>query len=143
MTFNGAAMFEIEERFGGATKLLDELSDGREGFDKLCQATAILAEQGELVRRHFGYEPGPMLTEETVRALATPKDIVLLRQAVINAVMQGYGREVTDDQEEVDLGLAELEQKKQNDDPRPLHADGGHRWLRLEGNHAYVSGDRV
>lgn len=112
LTFNGAALFDIEERFGGSTKLLDELNAGREGFDKLCQATAILAEQGELVRRHFGYEPGSILTEETVKALATPKDIVLLKQAVINAVMQGYGREVTNDQEEVDLGLAELQQKK-------------------------------
>lgn len=112
LVFNGSAMFAFEDESGGAGGMLDELTDDRSGFDKLCRAVTILAEQGELVRRHFGYDQRPMLTEETVRALATPKDIVQLKQAVINAVMQGYGREVTDDQEEVDLGLVELEQKK-------------------------------
>lgn len=112
LLFNGAAMFEVDERFDSSAKLLDLLNqNSRSMFDALCWVVALLAEQGELVRRCMGYDPGEMLAEETIRALATPTDIMELRRAVVNAIMLGYGREEGDGGE-VDLGLAELNQKK-------------------------------
>ena len=112
LIFNGAAMFAIEEEFGGASKMLDGLGDTSDGYDKLCRAVAILAEQGELTRRYMGYEAGEVLTADTVKTMATPLDVVELKQATVKAVMLGYGRDITDDKAEVDLGLVELQQKK-------------------------------
>lgn len=112
LVFNGLAMFEVDDRFGSATKLLDAVNTtGRDGFEALCGGLAILAEQGELARRSLGYDKGPMLAEETIRTLATPAEIAPLRTALITAILAGFGREVESDQD-VDLGLLELEQKK-------------------------------
>jgi hypothetical protein len=114
LTFNGAAMFEVDDRFGSATKLLDAVNvPGSKGFDALCGGLAILAEQGELARRALGYDRGPVLTEETVRALTAPTELASLRTALVTAILVGFGREVESEQD-VDLGLLELEQKKTN-----------------------------
>lgn len=112
LAFNGAAMFEIDEKYGGAAKLLDALDQpGQVGFKSLCAAVTLLAEQGELVRRHFGYDAGGMLSEEMISTLATPNDVIAMKQAVIKAITLGYGRDIESD-DEVDLGLIELNQKK-------------------------------
>lgn len=112
LLFNGAAMLEIDERFGSSVELFELLNQsGRPMFDALCGAAALLAEQGELVRRCMGYDPEEVLSEEKVKTLATPADIMELKRSVVNAIMLGYGREEGTDGE-VDLGLAELNQKK-------------------------------
>lgn len=112
MVFTATAMFEAEEVFGGSNEMLSAISaGGKKGFDALCKAVGILAEQGELVRRHLGYEPRPMVAEEDVRAAALPSDVGDLTERVINAVALGYKRDV-ENHEDVDLGLIELEQKK-------------------------------
>lgn len=112
LLFNGAAMFEFEDSFGGSNAYFDKSAgSGRESFDATCKAVSILAQQGELARRALGYDKGPMLSEETVRACTTPLESVALRRAAGNAIIAGYGREVESD-EDVDLGLVELEQKK-------------------------------
>lgn len=112
LVFNGAAMFEVEDRFGSSSILLEAIGEpGRDGFAALCGGLAILAEQGELARRALGYDKGPILAETTVSALTTPAELTPLRKALMAAIMAGYGREVESDQD-VDLGLLELEQKK-------------------------------
>ncbi len=109
---NGSAMFEAEERFGGAVAMVKAVAaPGRAGFDALCEAVSILAEQGELVRRYMGHEARPLLDAAGLALLALPKDVPLLRQAVNMAVTVGFGREV-EPPVDVDLGLAELQQKK-------------------------------
>lgn len=112
LAFNGAAMFEIEDAFGGANKLLDAMKgSSREAFDATCGAAAILSEQGELARRALGYENAPFLSEDVAKALASPMETVLLRNAVSKAIFAGYDREVESD-EDVDLVLLELERKE-------------------------------
>lgn len=111
LAFNGSAMFAFEDEFGGSSAYFEQSkAPGRAGFGAVCKAAAILAEQGELARRALGYDKGLFLTEEAV-AGATPADTILLRRAVMNAIMAGYGRAV-ESEEDVDMGLAELEQKK-------------------------------
>lgn len=110
LLFNGYAMFAERDMFGEAGMLELIQANTAEGFEALCKAVALLAEQGELVRRYEGHEPDELLTLERIRVLATPLDVPALRMAVINAMVKGYGREVED--EEKDLGLTELEQKK-------------------------------
>ena len=112
LTYNGAAMFEVEDDFGGVSQLMGAVQlSGREGFENLCQGLAILAEEGELARRALGYDPGPIPSAETFRALIPPTEVPAMQLALNTAILAGYGREVEQD-EDVDLGLLELEQKK-------------------------------
>lgn len=112
LAFNGAAMFAFEDAFGGSAAYLEKAAAmGREAFEAICEAVAILAEQGELARRAMGYDQGPIPDRELLMACTMPSDMIRLRQAVLNAIVTGYGRQV-ENQEDVDLGLVELEQKK-------------------------------
>lgn len=112
LTFNGAAMFAFEDAFGGSNAYF-ELSGqpGRAGFEAVCKAVSILAEQGELARRSLGYDKGPLPQADQIMALASPMDALTLRKAALDAVLAGYGREV-ESGEDVDIGLLELERKK-------------------------------
>ena len=113
LTYNGEAMFVVQDEFGGAEELLKALEpNDRESFSALCRAVAILAEQGELTRRDLGYEPQTLIGTEELRRLAMPVDILAMKQAIPQAITLGFGREVVPEDDEVDLGLAELDQKK-------------------------------
>lgn len=113
LAFTVEAMFRIQELFGGSSELIDEIrADDREGFAAACKAAAVLAEQGELVRRYLGYDPEPVLEEEAVAATLAPSEMAALKIAIPSALALGYGREVEPDNNEVDLGLAELDAQK-------------------------------
>lgn len=112
LVFNGAAMFEAEELFGGSSAMVKAVYlPGREGMDALCKAVAMLSAQGAAVRRYMGYDAPPPISEEEIKVLAGPGDLLRLGKAVNRAVTVGYGRDV-DDKGDVDLGLVELRQKK-------------------------------
>lgn len=112
LAFNGAAMFAFEDAFGGSGAYFEKSSGmSREAFGAICEAAAILAEQGELVRRAMGYDKGPIPSKDLLMACIMPADMLRLRQAVLNAIVAGYGRQV-EGQEDTDMGLVELEQKK-------------------------------
>ena len=111
---NGTAMFELRDRFGEKSVVDLLLADTKEGFDTVCVAAAVLSEQGELVRRYEGHDSGPVLSEDTVRMLATPIDLMKLRLALLEAISTSYGRDITPTGD-VDLGLAELNKKKATD----------------------------
>lgn len=114
LALNGAAMFEIRDRYGSTALLLEALEqDTGEGFKAACEAAAVLAEQGELVRRQFGYTPGEIPDAQTFTLLVEPYRLGALKNAVIRAITIGYGREITaPGDDEYDEGLAELHQKK-------------------------------
>ena len=54
-------------------------------------------------------------------SIVHPADLAKLRTAVVNAITLGYGREVEPENDEIDLGLAELDEQKKQSQPRPLH----------------------
>lgn len=113
LMYTGEAMFQLREKFGSTEKLFEATTqDTKEGFAALCEAVAILAEQGELVRRHLGYTPQKTLTVVDLRRIVMPTDIIALKTALPRVVALGYGREIEPENDEVDLGLAELNQKK-------------------------------
>lgn len=113
LAFTVEAMFQIEERFGGAEKLVEAMrADGRESCTAACGAAAILAEQGELARRSLGYEPQPITPEADILVSMTPSDMAALKLAIPAAMTLGFGREVEQEDDEVDLGLAELNAQK-------------------------------
>ena len=56
LVMDGEAMFTIRDIYGGTRLMLEKMEqDTREGFLETCNAAAILAERGELVRL-FGHE---------------------------------------------------------------------------------------
>lgn len=113
LAFTVEAMFQIQEVFGGPGELLDAIRENtREGFEAACKAAAILAEQGELARRHFGYDPEPITDAGTIAATTAPSEIAALKLSIPAAVSLGYGREVESGDSEIDLGLAELNEQK-------------------------------
>lgn len=113
LAFTGEAMFRLRDDYGGATALLETMKeDTRESFRAACGAAAILAEQGELSRRAMGYTPEPIIDAATIEATTAPEGIAALKLAIPAAISLGYGREIAPESNEVDLGLAELNQKK-------------------------------
>lgn len=107
------AMVRLEEEFGGVKQLIDALEDrGRQGAAVACKAAAILAEGGELARRALGYDPAPLADEAAIMATLQPKEAMGLRMAIPQVISLGFGREVEPEDDEVDLGLAELNAQK-------------------------------
>jgi hypothetical protein len=114
LAFTVGAMFEIQDKHGGVKQFLETL-DGhtRAGIDAICEATALLAEQGELTRRHFGYDNQDMLTPENVKLSLQPFEVAELITSIHNAISLGFSREVNTDNGDEDIGLTELEQSGQ------------------------------
>jgi len=113
LAYTVEAMFQLEEMFSGTKEMIDAVSDvGREGFQAACKAAAVLAEQGELARRHMGYDPAPLLSSEDIAATLAPSELPALKLAVTSAVSLGFGREIEPENDEVDVGLAELSEQK-------------------------------
>ena len=114
LVMDGEAMFTIRDIYGGTRLMLEKMEqDTRESFIETCNAAAILAERGELVRRRLGYEPGHIPERDDFALLLPPAEIVTLKKAIANAISIGYGREIpTPGGGEIDEGLEELNQKK-------------------------------
>lgn len=114
LCLNAAAMFEIEDQIG--TDAIEKAGKtSSEGLDALSMMAAIMMEQGELVRRYMGYDPGKILSATAIRLMLTPADVLVLREKVIRAYLRGFGREIDQD-DEIDLGLTELQKKTESQD---------------------------
>lgn len=112
LAFTGEAMFTLREKFGEVTNAVAAYApDTREAMDAAVEVAAILAEQGELARRAFGYAPEEIVSAATIKATLSPSEIYAVKSAITSAIELGFGREVTNE-EEVDLGLVELQAQK-------------------------------
>ena len=107
-------MFEALDRFKDINTALDVISgDGIAAFEATQWLAVKLANDGELCRREAGYEPVAMLQASDITTRMTPIAFAALKSAVVDAILVGYGREVSDETgQERDLGLEELEAKK-------------------------------
>lgn len=112
LAFTGEAMFTIREKYGEVTNAVSAYAqDTREAMETAVEVAAILAEQGELARRAFGYDPREIVSAATIKATIAPSEIYALKSAITTAIELGFGREV-ENEEEVDLNLAELQAQK-------------------------------
>lgn len=125
LCLNGAALFDIYDKFGTKGFLTDHIKgNSRKAFNATCWMFAKLAEQGELVRRHQGYDKQEIKLPEHFQTFFRPVDVLTARQAIETAVQMGFAREEAEDEnEEIDLGLQELEKKRERADPAPVFAD--------------------
>ena len=105
-------MFKVNEKFGGVNQALNAIEgDTLESVQHVRWFAVELANDGELCRREAGYDPRKMLTLDDISMRMKPLEYALLKSSVVNAIIAGYRREV-DSGEDVDLGLAELNEKK-------------------------------
>lgn len=111
LVYTADAYFEIKERYG--TDPFERLrADDRSGWDCAIGCLLILAREGELCRRYMGYEPLPMLDEETLRRTVLPDGVVNVKNAVAEAIFAGMRIEnALKDDSPVDVGLLEFEKK--------------------------------
>lgn len=110
LLYNAAAHFAAQEKYPDG--LISAMSStGKEGFDALCWAVVELSTQGELCRRAMGHDKAKLLTLEQVSRQMLPRDIVIAKQAVLDAVIKGLRAPEEDENAEVDEVLAELEKK--------------------------------
>lgn len=112
LCLNAAALTEVYARYG-EDKSFPELyaGTGRAEFSATCVLLALLAEQGELVRRYEGHDRGPILGADYFRAQLTPRDLAGAKRALGTAYDAAFRRETEDEDEEVDLVLLELQKK--------------------------------
>lgn len=108
------AVFEIYDAYGYTTDIIGDLHLAEptdEGWYNLCWIYALFAREGELQRRLMGEDPRPMLTMEDVRLRAMPTEASDIRQAVADALTQGFTRATAKEDEEVDLVLQDIESR--------------------------------
>ena len=133
LSFTAEALFTVYDKFGrtgdilAATKVLEPTV---EGWKNCCWMAALMASQGELQRRHNGETAQPMITMEQLRTGFMAADSNRLRQAVRDALEQGFERDVPgpDEDQEVDLVLQEREaaekKRKRRCNPHCVHFGG-------------------
>lgn len=112
LLLNAAALFDCYDHFGDKGSLLDHITGTTaEAFDNTCWMLVKLAQQGEIFRRFQGLDKQPMLTVDQAQALLSPLDLIAARAAIREAYAFGFERKVKGEEDEVDLGLVELQKK--------------------------------
>lgn len=113
LNFSIEVMFDAAEKFGGMAQAFEIIDkENPDGVAAIKWFIVHMANDAELVRRQEGYEHDRMLTEDDVEILK-PWQYVLYKNAVLGAIDIGYHRDVEDPKEEIDLGLQELNAKKE------------------------------
>ena len=115
LSFTAEALFAVYDKFGYTSDILGTtgiMEPTQEGWRNLCWIAALMASQGELQRRSWGHDPQPMVTVEQLRTGFMAADSLRLREAVRDALAQGFQRDVPspDADEEINLVLLEREE---------------------------------
>ena len=96
LLLTGAALFEAYDRFGDTGDLLEKvIGTDTKSFENTVWMLVNLAKHGEAYRR---------------RTMG-PKDVVRARAAIRQALAIGFEREEVSEEQEIDLGLLELQKK--------------------------------
>ena len=138
LCLNGAALFAIRDDYGSEESVMDLIAkcSGIEDFRRTCRILHILCEQGELVQRYLGQEPQEIPTERYLATTMMPSDLPTVREAMIQAVADGFRREAPDERpKRRDLGLEELQKKKTGSGALHGCRSGRRSWLSLRGRH--------
>lgn len=120
LLWNANVMFAAWDQFGDKGELMDHFTGSdSQSWENTIWMVVKLAQQGELWRRYSGETPRPMLTVEEVRRTAGPLDALRMRSAIRAAYYKGFEREAPGEEEEIDLGLLELQKKTASGSPAP------------------------
>lgn len=111
LAYTAGAMFEIMDLLGDKDLMTVMMDNTGNEFASICQIAQILSQSAEKLRTYEGQKAGEILSAEALMIGMRPVDLLTLKTAMTQAVAFGYGREVANEEEEVDLGLAELQKK--------------------------------
>lgn len=126
LLLNGAALFDLYDRFGDTGSLADHLQGGgREAFENTCFFLERLAEQGGLWRRYQEYDHSPLPTAGQFLVSLSPLEAAAAKKAVMEALLAGFAREEAEKPGMVDKGLLALQKKRQRAKARSVPAHGG------------------
>ncbi len=114
LAYTVGAAIKIQDAFGSSEEMLAVIEDAGsvQGAAAVCRAAAILMEQAELVRRYMGHEPSATPLAAYIAAHASKDELEVLKIAIPAAVIAGLHHELEDENEEIDLGLQELNEEK-------------------------------
>jgi len=124
LCYNNLALLMAQEAWPDMENEIDLINktDAESGRN-LAKMAAIMSECGELLRRHCGYEPGAMLSQERVEELVTygsPGETMALRNSVMQAVVWGYKRDIDPSEDkEIDIILLRIQAEKQKKTENP------------------------
>ena len=105
-------LFAVNDRFGNINNALEVLTkEDKDSFEALQFLAVAMANDAELRLRAEGYDHGKFLGADDITMRMKPVEYVNLIQAVTDAVAAGYEQEHKSENEEIDLGLAELRKK--------------------------------
>ena len=133
LSFTAEALFTVYDKFGytsdilGITKIMEP---SVEGWKNLCWLAALMASQGELQRRNWGHDPKTMITMEQLRTGFMAADSLRLRQAVRDALEQGFQRDVPSPDEEQEVNLVLLEREEAEKKAKAAVASVLSSWLQ-------------
>jgi hypothetical protein len=140
LSFTAEALFTVYDKFGQTSNILETtkvLDPTLEGWKNCCWLAALMASQGELQRRHQGHDPQRMVTMEELRTGFMAADSIRLRQAVRDALEQGFRREIPGPDEDQEVNLVLLEREEAEKKQKAAVASALSAWLqRLS---AYIS----
>ena len=112
LLLTGAALFEAYDRFGDKGDMLELMAGtNQESFHNTVWMLVNLCKHGEAYRRYMGEDTLPMLTVEAATRTMGPKDVVRARAAIRQAFDFGFERKELTEEEDVDVGLWELQKK--------------------------------
>lgn len=119
LIYNNQAMFDLRDMFPDEKDPMEAMSgDTKEHYDATLKIFENLAQQGELVRRYYGYPPEKEQDIEKIRKIADPGDWVNIKNAIYSAVVLGTQHHV-EPIEDIDVTLLEFQQEKNGKSPCP------------------------
>lgn len=106
------AMFQTNDLLKDDEQIMDLLDDNSSnGFERFCKVISILARCGNQVRESEGLPGTSVPAEDELCTCMKPLEYLEIKRAAMDAILLGYGREVVDENEEIDLELKKLEKK--------------------------------
>ena len=110
--WNANSLFAFYDRFGDKDAVMDHIAgNDSKSWENTVWMLVKLAQQGELWRRYCGEDSRPMLTSDDLQRCMCPLDVIRARSAILEAYYKGFEREKPDEEQEVDLFLAEYQKK--------------------------------
>lgn len=111
--YNNQAMFDLREMFPGEGGFLEMMEgDSRESYEAMLKVFETLAEQGELARRHYGYDPALVPDIGELEKLLDMGDWVNIKNGIYAAVTLGINHSV-ESLEDVDITLLEFQRQQE------------------------------
>ena len=112
--YNATAYFDTMDKYPeGFFEIMSK--NNKEGLEALCWVLQEMSEQGELLRKHMGYDANPTFDAKEAIIKMRPKDIAAARALAMTAMDVGLHSE-DDEDDELDIVLVELQKKTKPQD---------------------------